>query len=270
VLVIAVFYTADLRVDALAAAAACLLLALAANRLGVRHPVLYLSIGALMWIAVLYSGVHATIAGVLMAFMIPSRTVIDQRDFLQRGRAVLNHFEQASKDGTSNVLTDIEQQIAVESLEDACEKVQPPLQRLEHALHPWVSMVIMPLFALANAGVAFPSDLAALAGQPITLGVVLGLVLGKPIGITLVSWLAVRTGISSLPENVSWMHIHGAGWLAGIGFTMSLFMAGLSFTEESHLTAAKLGIVIASVLAGTVGSLILLRLRPKPSDAAAT
>jgi len=153
VLVIAVFSTANLNWGALGVAALCLLFALAANRLGVRHPLTYTLIGAVLWITVLLSGVHATIAGVLLAFMIPSRTAINQRDFLQHGRAVLDHFESAAKTEPVNILSDIEQQIAVEALEDACEKVQPPLHRLEHALHPWVTFLIMPLFALANAGV---------------------------------------------------------------------------------------------------------------------
>lgn len=269
VLVIAVFYTANLAWGALGVAAFCLLLALAANRLGVRHPLPYALIGAVLWITVLQSGVHATIAGVLLAFMIPSRTAINQRDFLCHGRAVLDHFERASQTEPMNILSDIEQQTAVEALEDACEKVQPPLHRLEHGLHPWVTFLIMPLFALANAGVSFSGDLGKMVAQPITLGVVFGLLLGKPIGVTLASWLAVRVGVASLPENVSWKHIHGAGWLAGIGFTMSLFMTGLAFADDAHLTEAKVGILIASVSAGVVGSLILVRITSSPTNPSA-
>jgi len=181
---------------------------------------------------------------------------------VQHGRAVLDHFERAAQTERFDILSDIEQQIAVDALEDACEKVQPPLHRLEHALHPWVTFLIMPLFALANAGVSLSGDLGNAVAQPITLGIVLGLVLGKPIGVTLASWLAVRLGLASLPENVSWSHIHGAGWLAGIGFTMSLFMTSLAFSSDVHLTAAKLGILIASLCAGIVGSAILMRTPP--------
>jgi NhaA family Na+:H+ antiporter len=259
VLVIAVFYTAEFSWGALGVAAFCLLVALAANRLGVRHPIPYVLIGAVLWVTVLQSGVHATIAGVLLAFMIPSRTAVDQRDFLRHGRAVLDHFERAAETKPVDILNDIEQQSAIEALEDACEKVQPPLHRLEQGLHPWVTFLIMPLFALANAGVSLSGDLGKLVAQPVTIGVVLGLVLGKPIGVTLASWLAVRTGLASLPENVSWKHVHGAGWLAGIGFTMSLFMTGLAFTDDAQLTEAKLGILIASLCAGVIGSAILLR-----------
>jgi Na+:H+ antiporter, NhaA family len=259
VLVIAVFYTEMLAWTALGIAAVCLLLALAANRLGVRHTLPYALIGSVLWITVLQSGVHATIAGVLLAFMIPSRTAINQRDFLQHGRAVLDHFELASQTEPFHILRDIEQQTAVEALEDACEKVQPPLHRMEQGLHPWVTFVIMPLFALANAGIPLSGQLAKALIEPVTLGVAIGLVLGKPVGITLASWVAVRAGWASLPDNVSWMHIHGAGWLAGIGFTMSLFMTGLAFTDDAQLTAAKLGILTGSFCAGAVGSLILAR-----------
>jgi NhaA family Na+:H+ antiporter len=268
VLVIAVFYTADLAWGALGIAAFCLFLALAANRMGVRHPLPYALIGAALWIAVLQSGVHATIAGVLLAFVIPSRTAIDQREFLEHSRAVLDHFETAANTEPFAILSDLEQQTAVKELEESCEKVQPPLHRLEQALHPWVTFLIMPLFALANAGVVLSGDAGNVFLQPVTLGVVLGLVLGKPIGITLASWLAVRFRLASLPENVGWKHIHGAAWLGGIGFTMSLFMTGLAFTDDAHLTAAKLGILIASVSAGIVGSAILVSIaRESPAAA---
>jgi len=253
VLVIAVFYTSDLAWAPLAIAGLCLALALAANRLGVRHPLPYAILGAVLWITVLQSGVHATIAGVLLAFTIPSRTAINPRDFLRHSRSVLDHFGTASQTEPTNILSDIEQQTAVEALEDVCEKVQLPLHRLEHALHPWVTFLIMPLFALANAGISLSGDLVKLVAQPITLGVILGLVIGKPIGVTLASWLAVRTGLASLPENVTWKHIHGAGWLAGIGFTMSLFLTGLAFSDDGQLTEAKLGILMASLCAGIIG-----------------
>ncbi|MBS1831020.1 MAG: Na+/H+ antiporter NhaA [Acidobacteria bacterium] len=259
VLVIAVFYTSGLSWSALAAAALCLLLAFGANRLGVRHPLPYALIGVLLWITVLQSGIHSTIAGVLLALMIPSRTAINQAQFLQHGRALLDHFQKAAETEPFHILNDVEQQTAIEALEDACEKMQPPLHRLEHGLHPWVTFVIMPLFALANAGVAISGEFATILAQPITLGVILGLVLGKTIGVMLASWLAVKTGLAALPENVTWMHIHGAGWLAGIGFTMSLFMAGLAFTGDAQLTSAKLGILMASLCAGIIGSAILLR-----------
>jgi NhaA family Na+:H+ antiporter len=257
VLVIALFYTDDLKWGALGVAGLCLVTALAANRLGVRHPLPYALIGAFLWVAVLQSGVHATIAGVALAFMIPARTAVDQQDFLRHGRAVLDYFEEAAKTKPYDILRDVEQQTAVEALEDACEKVQPPLHRLESGLHPWVTFLIMPLFALANAGVSLSGDLAGLIATPVPMGVGVGLVLGKPAGILLASWLAVRSGLASLPANVTWRQIHGAGWLAGIGFTMSLFIAGLAFADQTQLRSAKIGIFAASLLAGIIGALIL-------------
>jgi NhaA family Na+:H+ antiporter len=158
-------------------------------------------------------------------------------------------------------MKDEELQSVIEALEDSCEKVQPPLHRLEHGLHPWVTFLIMPVFALANAGVVFEGRVANLS-EPVMLGVLLGLLLGKPIGITLASWLAVRSKLASLPDGLTWSHIQGAGWLGGIGFTMSLFVAGLAFHDERLLTISKLGILTGSTLAGIAGSALLLRGRP--------
>ena len=267
VLVIALFYTASLAWWPLAGAFCCLLLALAANRLGVRRPLPYALIGAVLWFTVMQSGVHATIAGVLLAFMIPSRQVLNQTAFLKEARATLDHFEEASQTEPLRFLADVEQQTAIEALGDACERTQPPLQRLEHALHPWVTFAIMPLFALANAGVPLSGDLRKLVVQPVTLGVIIGLMVGKSLGVTIAAWLAVRLRLASLPPNVSWQYIHGAGWLAGIGFTMSLFMAGLSFSDDTQLTEAKLGILTASLGAGLIGSIILVRIKPDKNRA---
>ena len=261
VLVIALFYTGQISWEALGIAALCLMVLAAANRLGVRHPLPYVVLGLLLWSAVLQSGVHATLAGVLLAMTIPSRTELNPNEFLHRSRAVLDHFERTAKK-EKTVMNDEEQQAAIEALEDSCEQVQPPLHRLEHALHPWVTFFVMPIFALANAGLVFDERILTSVVQPIPLGVVLGLLLGKPIGITLASWLAVRLRVGALPDETTWLQIHGAGWLGGIGFTMSIFVAGLAFREEALLNMAKLGIFTASVLAGIVGSVLLLRNHP--------
>lgn len=260
VLVIAVFYTAQISWAAIASAVFCVSVLVLANRLGVRHPVPYALLGVLLWVAVLQSGVHATIAGVLLAMTIPSRTELDAPHFLLHSRAVLDHVEQSIQAKASDPGQD-DLYAAIEALEDSCEKAQAPLQRLEHALHPWVTFLIMPVFALANAGVAFKGTPAANLSHPVMLGIVLGLVLGKPAGIVFASWVAVRFRLASLPSGVSWSHIHGAGWLAGIGFTMSLFVAGLAFTDEALLTVAKLSILAASAVAALVGSALLLSRR---------
>jgi NhaA family Na+:H+ antiporter len=231
---------------------------LLANRLGVRHPLPYGLMGFVLWAAVLQSGVHAAIAGVILAITIPSRTALAPSEFLLHSRAVLGHFEAAAKNETI-VMKDEELQSAIEALEDSCQKVQPPLHRLERALHPWVTFFIMPVFALANAGVVFGGSFGGNLSHPVMLGVALGLLVGKPIGITLAAWLAVRSKLASLPAGVTWNHIHAAGWLGGIGFTMSLFVAGLAFRDEALLTIAKVGILTGSALASLVGSLLLLR-----------
>jgi len=135
---------------------------------------------------------------------------------------------------------------------------KPLLNRMEHALHPWVAFAIMPLFALANAGLVFDRDVLATISQPVSLGILLGLILGKPVGIGLLSWLAVRTGLAVLPPGISWRHLIGVGLLAGIGFTMSLFIASLAFNDGPEIATAKMAILIASVVSGVGGYLLLL------------
>jgi NhaA family Na+:H+ antiporter len=264
VLVIAVFYTTQVTWVALGAAAVILVVLIAANRLGARRPVVYAVLGLALWLAVFESGVHATVAGVLLALTIPASTRIDPRAFLDRSRATLVAFDRAGSDDETgaSILTNGERQEALAELEDVVEGAGAPLHRLEHVLHPWVAFAIMPLFALANAGVRIEGDLLGALGNRVTLGVVLGLVLGKQLGVTLAAWLAVRSGVTDLPEGVGWRHIYGAGWLAGIGFTMSLFVADLAFADPGEaglLTAAKLGILVASLIAGVGGWLILRR-----------
>ena len=258
VIVIAAFYTPGISWGALGVAALCIALLFSANRLGVRHPLVYALLGFPLWIAVLESGIHPTIAGVALAFMIPCRTTLNSSEFLAQGRALLDYFERAAKSDV-NVMKDDDLQAAIETLEGACEKVRPPLYRIENVLHSWVTLLIMPLFALANAGLVLAGDVVVHLSQPVTLGIILGLFFGKPIGVMLGSWLAVKTGLIALPAGVTWGHIHGAAWLAGIGFTMSLFVASLAFQQESLLGMAKLGILAASVCAGFIGSAILFR-----------
>jgi len=262
VLVIAFFYTAEIDWLGLGVAALCVVLLVSANKLGVRHPLPYALLGIALWMAVLQSGVHATIAGVVAAMTIPSRTVLDAPQFLRRGRQILDHFERCATHEL-DVMNDAEQQVAINALEDTCEKAQPPLHVLESSLHPWVTFVIMPVFALANAGVAFGGGaIGEQISNPIALGAALGLLLGKPMGIGLSAWLAVKSGVAALPSGVTWNHIHGGAWLGGIGFTMSLFVAALAFPNQEMLAAAKMGVLAGSLLAATVGSLILLRKSP--------
>ena len=258
VLVIAIFYTGNLSWLSLGVAGGFFAAILAAGILGMRHPLPYALLGFCMWVAMLLSGVHSTIAGVLAALAVPAQPRIDVEKFIARGRRLLDQMEYPD-DGVEHILRSEARQVAVLALEDACEKVETPLQRFEHTLLPWVRLIIMPLFAFANAGVPLGASFASAATSPISIGIVLGLVLGKPVGIFCASWLAVRLRLASLPDQVSWRQILGAGALGGIGFTMSIFIAGLAFTEQSLLDVAKLGIFVGSLVAGGTGFLLLFK-----------
>ncbi|HEX6913118.1 MAG TPA: Na+/H+ antiporter NhaA [Longimicrobium sp.] len=266
VLVIAVFYTETINWTALLLGLALLAGLGLANRLQVRTPIAYTLVGLVVWVAFLKSGVHATVAGVLLAMTIPARTRIDTAEFLERGRRILDYFDMAGEEG-KGVLTNKRQQGAVQAMENVCEAAQAPLQRIEHELHHWVAFFIIPVFALANAGVHLGGNLAGAFGDPVTLGIILGLVIGKPVGITLFAWLSVRSGLAALPGSVTWRAIRGVSLLGGIGFTMSLFIAGLAFPGAPQLNEdAKIGIFVASLVAGIAGFLVLRGYRP---DAAA-
>ena len=259
VLVIALFYTSGVNLGALAIGLTILLLLVVLIRFGIRSPLVYGLLSMLVWLAFLQSGVHATIAGVLVAFTIPARYRIDGPAFQERAHALLHTFDPRASAAAPMLSDDLQQRVVLE-LEELCEQVQAPLQKLEHQLQGWVTWIILPLFALANAGVSLGQ--ASLTGEslPITLGVVLGLVLGKPLGLLGTTWIAVRLGLVALPQGVSWYAIAGAGVLAGIGFTMSLFVATLAFDSPAVLATVKLSVLIASLIAGALGLLLLQRL----------
>lgn len=256
VLVIALFYSGSLQATALLFAGLIFLLLLLLNRLKVRTPLAYAFLGIFLWLAVLQSGVHATVAGVLLAATIPSRQRINGQSFVRSSRAFLENFEKAGA-GEGEILPNKEQRKALHALEVAAESVSSPLQRLEHALHPWVALAIMPIFALANAGVRLPENGFAGLGRAEALGIILGLVVGKQIGIAGFTWLAARLGWVSKPRGLSWRHIYGASWLAGIGFTMSLFIASLAFNDPELISIAKVSILAASLVSAIGGWLVL-------------
>ena len=233
VLVIALFYTEGLNLGALAWAGAVLGLALLLNRLGVWWLWPYLLLGLPLWYLILKSGLHATLAGVLLALAIPLR--------------LPRPFQGATREEEPEAL-----ELELETLEEEVEEAQSPLHRLEHSLHPWVAYAILPLFAFFNAGVA----LAGLSLGSVAFGVALGLLLGKPLGIFLGAWLALRLGLGTLPEGVGFKGILAVGFLAGVGFTMALFIAGLAFAGEL-LDQAKVGVLGASLLAGILGFALL-------------
>jgi NhaA family Na+:H+ antiporter len=260
VLVIALFYSASIAWGALALAALIVALLATLNLAGVGKLWPYLALGAILWFFVHQSGVHATIAGVVLAFTIPTNTRINAVEFSREARALLDEFDR-TETGDFLVLTSKGQQEALFALERASEGVLAPLQRLEHSLHKFSAFVVMPIFAFANAGVSLGADIQV---PTVTLGVLAGLVVGKPLGIMLAAALAVRTGLAALPDGVHWPMLHGVSWLGGIGFTMSLFIAMLAFDNPALLDSAKIGILGASLVAALIAT-VLLRFVPGPN-----
>jgi NhaA family Na+:H+ antiporter len=269
VLVIALFYTGGVAWTPLLLTGVLLLVLFLANRAGIEHPAVYAVLGLGVWLAVFASGVHATVAGVLVAFTIPVRTWIHPSELITEGRRLLDDLEAVSAPELS-VLSNQRQQSIIQELSESATRAEPPLQRLEHGLNPWVAYGIVPLFALANAGVTFPEGLTAVALNPVLVGIVVGLVIGKPLGIVLATALVVRLRLTDLPIGVNWRHVIGLGCLGGIGFTMSLFITGLAFGSTGDLPdAAKLGILGGSLVAGVTGWLILRSVMVPPGQVAA-
>jgi NhaA family Na+:H+ antiporter len=255
VIVIAFFYTVHISWVALGIGLGTFVLLLGLSKLGLRSTLIYGALALVLWIAFLLSGVHATIAGVLLALAVPARTRIDAAAFVDRARGELDEFAASGSVG-QGILPNEAQQTALRTLEAAAEDVLAPLQRLEHGLARWVAFGIVPLFALANAGVILVGGV----GQPYTwrvlLGTAAGLLIGKPVGIMLAALVAITVGAAT-PSGVTWRHLFGASLLGGIGFTMAIFIANLAFTTPALLPAAKIGILISSPLAGLAGLLVL-------------
>ena len=213
--------------------------------------------GGLLWFAMLLSGVHSTIAGVLVAMTIPTTAKLDPLAFTAQTRERLDRIEAAHVPGAHVLCNDTQQLVALDIRSEA-RHTASPLQRLEFTLHPWTTFLSLPLFALGNAGVRLVGGNASeLVRTPIAIGVLLGLVVGKPVGISAMTWLATKTGIAELPVGVRWSHVIGAGMLGGIGFTMSLFVASIAFRGQAETTEAKAAILFAPVIAGGLGYLML-------------
>jgi NhaA family Na+:H+ antiporter len=260
VAVIAVFYTETIAWGSLLAAAALLLLLLVAIQAGVRRRgILYLLIMG-VWFAVFASGVHATVAGILLAMIVPVRPRVDPRLFVVETE---ERLDRAKKVGVSvdSLFRDREHLEVLADIHSRAADTLPPGLVLERYLHPVQVWLILPLFALANAGVTL-GDLMAVLGSPVSLGIIAGLVVGKPVGILFMSWIAVKSGRGELPEGVTWAHLGGAACLGGIGFTMSLFVGDLAFTDGHLIATAKIGIIAASLASGIVGFALLARSLP--------
>ncbi len=257
VLVIALFYTSEISLFNIGLGMVILLVMFAGNRLGVKSIWFYgiLGIGGL-WTAFLLSGIHATISAVLAAMVIPADSRIPENAFMARIRRLLRQLETAE---TNDVRTLTSAQVDILSrVKDDANKAIPPLQRLEHGLHPLVSFVIMPVFALANAGVSFVDmNLTSLFENHVAVGVLLGLLLGKPIGIVAGVWIMEKMGWGKRSRSMTWRRIAGLGFLASIGFTMSMFVAMLAFDEPQFHVQAKVGIFAASIVGGIIGYRLL-------------
>jgi len=243
ILVIAFGYSSAIHVRPLAMAFVDLNVIFVLARAGVRSRAVYAGIGVLVWLAILDSGVHATLAGVVLGLLTPARPYIDPG----HGARILRGTLELLSGSSWATARDRAREIRV--LHHAARETVSPLEYLETTLHPWVAFVVMPLFALANAGVAVH---AAALVNPVAMAVALGLVVGKPLGIVVFGWLGVRTGIARLPEGVGWRQMTAGGALAGIGFTMALFVAGLAL-DGALLDAAKVGILTGSLVAAMIG-----------------
>ncbi len=253
IFVIAVAFTESLELTQLGITAGIVGTVVAANRLGINHSFVTASLGFLLWVAVLKSGVHATIAGVIMAALTPAKSSYSPEDFADSSEQLMADYRQALE------RDDLERcEVILGHLEELSQGTEAPLERLERLAHPWSSYVILPVFALANAGIEFSRGIISdSASSSVTVGLVVALLLGKLSGITAFPWLATRLGIAELPRGVSWGHVVGVGLLGGIGFTVAIFVTGLAFDRAELIEHSKIGILVASLLSGGAGYLVM-------------
>lgn len=257
VLVIALFYTSEISFLSLGVGLLFLLVMFIGNKMGIKNVWFYGIVGlGGVWVAFLMSGIHATISAVLAAMMIPADSQIAEPALAARLRKQLKRFEQT--DGNNVVTLEPEQVKILSRMRTDSENAIPPSQRLEHGLQPFVAFVIIPVFALANAGVSFLNmDGSILFSNHVALGVMFGLLVGKPLGIVLAVWLTEKLGLGKRSRNMTWQRIIGIGFLASIGFTMSMFITMLAFNDPTQHIQAKVGIFAASILGGVMGYAIL-------------
>lgn len=261
VLVIALFYTSKISLDAVIFGLAVIALLIIINQLKVRHPAPYFILGIFLWLAFLKSGIHATLAGVLLALLIPAHSKIKTKEFIDQKQFLLEKLKPSIN---KKALSHEKYQEIMKQLNELNKHFETPMHRLSRLLLPLVTFIIVPVFALGNAGINISGNISSAMTSRVLIGVMIGLIIGKQIGITLFSWLAIKGGFGSLPKNVEFKHIYGASWLCGIGFTVAIFIANISFANETLVTQAKMGILFASVIAGAGGYLIL-RLTSKSS-----
>jgi NhaA family Na+:H+ antiporter len=257
--VIAIFYTESLRVEALIVAAVLLIIMFLVHRVGIQHSMIYALLGILFWVAILRSGIHATIAGVILGFMVPTSPRLSFSQFESIGTDIVKRYREALAENDTATAARM-----LGFLEEVVSETEAPSERLTRKLNDWVSFLVLPLFALANAGVEFSAGgFGELLRSHVAWGVFFGLVIGKPIGIAAFSWLAVKLGIAMLPNHVNWRLVSAVGMLAGIGFTVSIFISSLAFDDAALLMQAKAAVLGASLVAGIGGYLMLRRAASK-------
>ena len=263
IVIIAVFYTGSIELDSLAIAVGTLALVVGVQRSGARNVAVYLLLGVIIWAAVYESGIHATIAGVVLGLLTPSHPYVSREGFAERNSAMLSQYRQALATG------DVERVEAIlGEIEETATNASAPLERLERLLHPWSSFLVIPLFAFANSGVELSGRLIEdAAASSVTFGVAIGLLAGKVLGVVGATWLATRLRLADLPDGTTWSHILGVSILAGIGFTVSLFITELAFDRPDLVDQAKIGILCASTIAGIAGySFLRLTCRRRPEE----
>ena len=261
IVVIALFYSSELSLASLGVAGAFLLVLIGLARARVRRPLPYAILGAGLWFAVLQSGIHPTIAGVALAMTIPLGRQPDTGALLAQSATALHNQDIREKRGM-----DDDNETAVRTLETVMSRLDPPAERIRRRLDPWIAYLVLPLFALANAGVVLNADAVDLT-NPVSVGIILGLVVGKPLGITLFAWAATAIGIAQKPDQIEWAQLFGAACLCGIGFTMSMFIATAGFADPALLATSKISIIIASALAAILGWILLTRVSSKAMQA---
>ena len=264
IIVIAIFYTEQLAFGWLTAALLGLGVVAVMTRRDIRSPVPYLLVGGIVWLALLESGVHATLAGVALGLMTPSWSFFDPRKFAANARPLVDQIDEHMSGDEVGAGSYERVQSMLHDLHRLTTETVSPLDRALHRLHLWSGFFIVPVFAFANAGVTFSGEaMKGIFSNMVVIGVFLGLVVGKTLGISGAAWLAVRTGIARLPRGVTWRHVFGLAMCAGIGFTVALFVTTLAFTDPALQDAAKIGIFAASLLAGA-GAYLWLRAAPVP------
>lgn len=261
VLVIGIFYTSNVIWLYIIIALGLLVLLIILNKMRIDYHILYLIIGLVVWFLFLKSGIHPTIAGVLLAFTIPANKMIDAYSFTERMKFLINEFRSASRE--KRFLTH-NQLMATDEAESLTYKIQPLLQRLEHRLHGWVAFFIMPIFALANAGVSLTTETGDFIGfSGLSMNIALSLFFGKVIGITLFSWIVIKLKIATLPSNTNMALVFGTAIVGAIGFTMALFINNLAYTDIELINNAKIGIIVSSLIAGVLGFFVIKAFLPK-------